>query len=694
MRSANSELLAEKLLLWAGPLAPFIAAVAALILGTMMILLLGANPFTAFQALITGAFGSGNSISDTVVKATPLLFVGVGICISFRGAMINIGAEGQMVVGGLAAAAAALSLGSWSSWLAIPICLILGFLAGAVWGAIPGALRAYFRVNEILTTVMMNQIAIQLMNYFLGGPMMDPVQILKGSFIPQTARLPLSTDLPRLPPTRPSHWDTHRVAACHRGLGLPLENDRRISGFVLWVSTRMRPGRREINVKLNGVVAMVLSGAMAGLGGATQLLGVYHGMFTDGSSLAFTGNAGFNGIVVALFGQLHPLGTISAALLFGGLIVGANSMQRAVQIPTTMITALNGILVIFVVSSEYVQKRSSERRQIIKVRSLSNGKFDPCRGCLLVIERLLTLPVLMGVLTSGISLATPYLYAATGEVFGQVSGVLNLGVEGIMLMGAYSGFYVTFITGDPWLGLIAAIAVGASMGLLMAFVSVTLHAQQGVTGIGLYIFGGGMSALLFDKTLGTVQSVQGFSNFPLPLLSEIPVAGKILFNHNVLTYGAFLSVLVAWFVLQKTTWGLAIKTVGQNPSAADSLGINVARVRYITVTLGGAFSGVAGASLSIALLNVFQQNMTAGMGFIAVALVYFGGWRPAGVLVGSLLFSMVNALQNWIQVLGVDVPSEFAVMMPYVLTILILVFAVRKVDFPKALTKPFERGHA
>ncbi|MEW5941489.1 MAG: ABC transporter permease, partial [Chloroflexota bacterium] len=165
----------------------------------------------------------------------------------------------------------------------------------------------------------------------------------------------------------------------------------------------------------------------------------------------------------------------------------------------------------------------------------------------------------------------------------------------------------------------------------------------------------------------------------------------IFFRQNILVYGAFLLAPLAWFLLNKTTLGLKIRSVGENPEAADSLGVSVARVRYFTITLGGTLSGLAGASLSIALLNVFQQNMTSGLGFIAVALVYFGAWKPAGVLGGALLFSMVNSLQLWIQVLGIPVPSDIAVMMPYVLTILVLVVTVSRARAPSALTRPFER---
>ncbi len=308
-----------------------------------------------------------------------------------------------------------------------------------------------------------------------------------------------------------------------------------------------------------------------------------------------------------------------------------------------------------------------------------------------MIAKLFSASVLIGILASGVRLAAPYLYATIGETFGQRSGVLNLGVEGQMLLGAFFAFYVTLVTGSLWLGVLAAAGVGALMGLAMAFVTVNLQAEQGISGIGFYLFGLGLSDLLFQKLVGTVKTIQGFPSIHIPVLSDLPVLGPVLFQHNLLVYAAYALVPLAWFVLNKTTIGLKIRSVGENPQAADSLGISVAAVRYYTIIQGGVLSGIAGASLSIGLLNVFQQNMTSGMGFIAVALVYFGAWRPLGVLGGSLLFSMVNALQLWMQVLNVPIPSDLAVMMPYVLTILVLMATVSKVRAPSALAKPFER---
>lgn len=300
--------------------------------------------------------------------------------------------------------------------------------------------------------------------------------------------------------------------------------------------------------------------------------------------------------------------------------------------------------------------------------------------------------IFIGILTSSIRLATPYLFAAIGEAFAQTSGVLNLGVDGIMLVGAFAAFYVTLQTGNVWLGVLAAMIVGLLMGLLMSLISITFKAKQGISGIGLYMFGLGLSSTLFKVLVGTVIIVEGFQPIKIPLLGDIPIIGEIFFRNSLPVYAAFLLMPLAWWFLEKTTWGLKIKAVGHNPAAADSVGINVDRVRYFSVCFGSVLAGLAGASLSIALVNLFQENMTAGMGFIAIALVYFGAWNPLTIMAGALFFSTVNAFQLWMQVLGVPIPYNIALMLPYLLTIAALVVATNRVRKPAALTKPFERG--
>ena len=342
-------------------LLPLFATLAALIVGAVMLLLLKANPIQAYQALWDGAFGSSNAFAETLVKATPLLLVGLGICIAFRGDVINIGGEGQMIVGALSATWVGLTLTTWPGWVVITLSLLAGFLGGAIWGGIAGYLKAYFKVNEILSTVMMNAIAVQLMNFLLRGPMIDPSQAELASKIPQTARLLDLFRLPRLAPTR-----LHMGALIAVILAI-------LVYILLWRTTlgyRIRAVGQSpfasryagIKVKRYVVLALLLSGAFAGLAGAIQVFGVNYRMITDGSATGFTGSAGFNGIVAALFGQLHPILSIPASILFGALLVGANQMQRAVQVPSALVTALNGLVVVFVVSSEIWRRRRHRRR--------------------------------------------------------------------------------------------------------------------------------------------------------------------------------------------------------------------------------------------------------------------------------------------------------------------------------------------
>jgi len=308
------------------------------------------------------------------------------------------------------------------------------------------------------------------------------------------------------------------------------------------------------------------------------------------------------------------------------------------------------------------------------------------------VKSIFSLDVFTGILQTMLSLATPFLYAALGETFSQLSGVVNLGVDGIMLLSAFFAFYAVYLTGNIYLGLLVAMVVGLLMGLMMSVASVTFKAEQGISGIGLQMFGLGMSSLLFKVLVGTVVTVSGFKALRIPLLADIPILGPVLFNNSLLVYGAFLLVPLSWWVLEKTSVGLKIKAVGQNPAAADSVGINVDRVRYFSVCLGAVLAGLAGASLSISVSNLFQDNITAGQGFIAVALVYFGGWSPVGVMGGALLFSLANSVQLWLQVLGIDIPSSLAVMLPYILTIVVLTVSFNRGKQPAALNKQFFRG--
>jgi len=342
-------------------LVPLIASALGLLVGAVILLFLGANPLDAYAAMLQGAFGSPNAFADTLVKASPLLFVGIGTCIAYRCGVINIGGEGQIVIGALSATAVALTFQSAPAWVLVPCGLFAGFLGGAFWGGIAGVLKVRFGVNEVLSTIMLNAIAGFIMTFFLTGILIDPTTLDNAIKIPQTQRLPLASDLWRWIPTR-----------FHGGLILGVVIAI-LAYILLWRTTigyRIRAvGLNARAARYAGIavpryqlLAFLLSGALAGMGGAVELLGVTHRLFSDGSAHGFTGNAGFNGIVAALFGGLHPIGTIPAAVLFGALLVGANSLQRTVQVPSAFVITLDGLIVVFVVASQiWAQRRSVKR---------------------------------------------------------------------------------------------------------------------------------------------------------------------------------------------------------------------------------------------------------------------------------------------------------------------------------------------
>jgi len=303
-----------------------------------------------------------------------------------------------------------------------------------------------------------------------------------------------------------------------------------------------------------------------------------------------------------------------------------------------------------------------------------------------------TLSVLVATLASGIRLATPFLLAALGETIGQRSGVLNLGVEGVMLLGAYAAYYTALESGSALAGIGVGLLVGAVMGLVYALLTVVLHAEQGISGIGIFLFGLGFTDLLFQEQVGTPLPIDGLAKWSVPGLSSIPYLDELFFEHNPLVYLAFILVPVMWFIVNRTTFGLNVRAVGETPEAADTLGVSVNATRVATIVIANTFAGLAGAALALEV-GVFQQNLTAGQGFIAIALVYFGAWRMFGVLAGSLLFGIVSATVLQWKTLGIvsGSLSSITAMAPAILTIVVLVLVSRRIGAPAALTKHFDR---
>ncbi len=297
----------------------------------------------------------------------------------------------------------------------------------------------------------------------------------------------------------------------------------------------------------------------------------------------------------------------------------------------------------------------------------------------------------IGVLAGGIRLAMPIMFAALGETVTQRSGVLNVGIEGIMLCGAFLAAWGAVVTGTPWGGLAAAILGGVLMAALHAWVSITLRLDQIVSGIALIVLGIGLSSYGFRVTLGTgdAVAVPSFTRLDLGSLSELPWISPALLGHQFLVYVGFLIAVLLFVFLHRTSWGLEIRAIGESPAAADAVGLRVAAVRWGCTLFGGAMAGIGGAFLAIAHLNTFVENMVAGRGFIAIACVVYGRWNPLGVMLAALFFGMADAAQIRLQALNPDVPYQFFVMAPYVLAVVFLIVFAGRVRMPSALGVPF-----
>ena len=338
---------------------PVAGVLVALLIGALMLVILKADPIAAYAAMVDGAVGSVSGITQSLVKATPLLLVGLGICIAFRANVINIGGEGQIIIGALMATWFPLTFHTWPGPVLIPATLIMGFLAGAAWGFVPGILKARLNVNEILSTIMMNSIAQQLMNMLLRGPLMDPAGIAAGTFLAQSARLPQQAWLPRLVPQTLLHAGA--ILAVVLAVAVYIFLWRTTIGYrIRAVGLNPHASRYSgINVPFYQALAMTLAGGFAGLAGSIEVMGVQHRLL-DG----ITSGYGFTGIVAALLGSLHPLGLIPAAILFGGLLVGAAEMQRTVQVPSALIDAILGLVVLFVSGSALWSRRWAANRKL------------------------------------------------------------------------------------------------------------------------------------------------------------------------------------------------------------------------------------------------------------------------------------------------------------------------------------------
>lgn len=300
---------------------------------------------------------------------------------------------------------------------------------------------------------------------------------------------------------------------------------------------------------------------------------------------------------------------------------------------------------------------------------------------------------LVGLLVATFQLATPYLLTAQGELFAERSGVMNLGVEGIMVMGAFAALVGTLSTGNLGVGILSAIVTGALLGLIFAFLSVTLRSNQAVIGVAISAMIGWSLVAYLLRMIYVNPNIHTptLSAIPIPVLHQIPVLGPALFEQNILTYFAVFSAPLLMLFLSRTIIGLKIKAAGENPMASETMSVRVNYFRYLCTIYGGIMAGLGGASLLLGYIGTFNENIINGRGYIAISLVILGQWNPVGVLAAALVFGGIEALQWRLQVVGLGIPSEFLLMLPYILAIVVLVLTARRARAPASLGQPYSR---
>ncbi|MFQ5828409.1 MAG: ABC transporter permease [Candidatus Methylomirabilia bacterium] len=310
----------------------------------------------------------------------------------------------------------------------------------------------------------------------------------------------------------------------------------------------------------------------------------------------------------------------------------------------------------------------------------------------------LSVVFVVGLLAATLRMATPLLFATLGELLTERAGVLNLGIEGTMLMGAMAGYLVAYRTGNLWLGLLGALLTGAALGLLMALMAVTLGVSQHVSGLGITLLATGLSQYVYRMVVGAPSvppSIRPFEVITLPWLDHLPVIGPVLFQQYLLVWVALALVPLISLLLFRTHVGLKIRTVGENPKAAEVAGVSVYGIRYLSLTVGGMLMALGGAFLSLAHFNMFLFGMVAGRGWISIALVVFGNWRPGKCLAGALFFGGLDAFQLRLQAVGFKaIPYQFFLILPFVLTIAALVGVSRRAAYPGSLLLPYKQGEA
>ncbi len=592
------------------PVATTIGAVAvALLIGGVILAFAGGDPIAIYAHILRSSFGSLGVLSDTLVKATPLILTGLACALAFRMRLWNIGAEGQLLMGAWAASAIVLVPvvpAGTPSIITIPLMMVAAILAGGLYGAIPGVLKAARGVNEIIVTLMLNYIALLWISYWVFGPWSEGGFQLTPQF-PREAWLPRLSDfadqvpafsgltvhlglvfglVAAVPEPARLRDPAHRRQPARRpvcGRQRRPQHDHRLRDL----RRPRRPGRDERGV---GRRASPPAGDLARL----RLHRRHRGLHREAQPLRRRRRRD------RLWGP-HPRRPRDPALGDPGDDPGDHPLlpHRERGLPP------------------------------LPLPDRAAGRLmDPTI-----------------ILAAGVATGTVLLFAAVGEIFAERAGVLNLGVEGMMLMGAVVAFATAVATGNPWLGLVLGMLAGGMLSLLHAVITISFQAEQVVSGLALTFLGSGLARVLGEE-LSKAGAIALIPTATIPVLSAIPIVGPILFtSQSVLVYLGFLIVPAAWYWINRTRPGLHLRAVGESPTAADTLGVDVYRLRYAYVFVGGLFAGLGGATITLAISpGWFSDLTTGGAGWIAIAIVIFARWNPIWAAIGAYAFGAIRRM--------------------------------------------------
>ena len=697
-------------------LLPILAALLALSTTSIYIVIANGDVLQVYYYLFTWPL---QNATEVLVTAAPLLLLALSVMVAFRARFWNIGAHGQFIAGGLMAAVLGVQLGALPSPVLMPLILAASWLMGSGVALISWFLKVKRNQDEVLTTILIWSAVLLVNAGLLTGPLRSPF-----TTYPQSQEISANAMYPILLPGTRLHLGTI-LSFLVLALVWFMFTKTTFKTKVVAVTSPRVAMLEGVNVPRVYFWVVFFSGGIAGFAGANEVMGILRYM------TPFVGpNYGLVALATAMLGGLDAIGVTIATLFFSMLINGANAMSWTTGVPSFLSDIIQAqtllfLLVLNALNNYRIVLRKAAPRQLLaptKIeaphRTMSDGAGLPprklsiskLRSPILIVVLFVALALvgflfpefkgssseafLASVLGTSIIISTPIILAALGETLSEKAGVINLGILGIMISGAAWGFMSAYFAGSFLDGVIVAAVTGAAYGLLLSFLIVTLGAQQHIAGIAVTFYSMNVAYFFHRVLIGAPlvePTVPQTPQIQIPILESLPVVGVVFRQVPYVYMALFILPALAFFFFRWTRWGLIVRAVGENPRAADASRVRVHLTRYLAVTTGAALMSVGGAFYSLVDLRSFNLNVGGEWSWIALALVVLGNWNPLWVVVASVLFGALNAVQLWLVTTLVQIPFQLFQIVPYALTIGLSALLGRLVRPPKALLAPYRR---